>query len=162
VDTIFKILRVKATTVSVRLQIFSMCVNKYQQAFWRRCQGNGYWISYEPSLALYYTFHFLLDIPFCFYPYGYRQHTYHLTIFSTHECKLEATTIFKVYPNTWLWATVVFYKHDFGTILLERRRCKPILSPTVVWADLCIIAYFWHVWRDLKMEALSVLFDEKS
>jgi hypothetical protein len=30
VDTIFKTLRVKATTVSVRLWIFSVCVNKYE------------------------------------------------------------------------------------------------------------------------------------
>jgi hypothetical protein len=40
-DTIFKTLWVKATTVSVRLRIFSIRVNKYQQALWRRCQGNG-------------------------------------------------------------------------------------------------------------------------
>jgi hypothetical protein len=30
-DTIFKTLRVKATTVSVHLRIFSVRVNKYQQ-----------------------------------------------------------------------------------------------------------------------------------
>jgi hypothetical protein len=32
VDTIFKTLRVKATMVSVRLRIFSIRVNKYQQS----------------------------------------------------------------------------------------------------------------------------------
>jgi hypothetical protein len=56
------------------------------------------------------------------------------------SASLEATKIFRAYHNTWLWATPVF-KTDSGSILLERRQRKHILTPIGVrntCACLCI------------------------
>ena len=36
----------------------SVCINKYQQAFWCHYRGNSCWINYEPSLAFYLLFYF--------------------------------------------------------------------------------------------------------
>jgi hypothetical protein len=47
----------------------SVCVNLYQQAFWRRCRGNGCWVNFEPSLTLYHTLlSFYFFILFFYFP----------------------------------------------------------------------------------------------
>ena len=52
-DTILGILLGESYSGIRGLADLYVCVNKYQQAFWRRCRGNGCWINYEPSLTLY-------------------------------------------------------------------------------------------------------------
>ena len=108
------------------------------------------------------SWHFIFYSFFCFtFSFHYGFHSY-LSIRCTYECTPKAIEIFRAYPNTWLWATPVFNKTNLGSILLGRRRWKPILTPTRVWVDLCMLAYRWHVWQYLKMKVVSVLFDGKS
>ena len=53
-DTILGILPGESYSGIRALVDLSVCVNKYQQVFWHRCQGNGCWINYESSLTLYH------------------------------------------------------------------------------------------------------------
>ena len=108
------------------------------------------------------AWHFIFYSFFCFtFSFHYGFHSY-LSIRCTYERAPRATKICRAYPYTWLWVVPVFYKTDSGSILLGRRQRKPTLAPTRVWTDLCMLAYRWHVWQNLKMEVVSVLFDGKS
>jgi hypothetical protein len=44
----------------------------------------------------------------------------------------------------------------------RQQQWKPILTPIRVWIDLCMLAYRWHVWQDLKVEVVPVLFEGRA
>jgi bacteriorhodopsin len=107
----------------VRLWIFSVCVNKYQQAFLRGCRGNGCWISYEPSLSLYHTFYLFA---FSFFSFFFLLWIPLISInLLNPQAQAPSHQNVQSLSNTWLWATPVFYKHDLGTILLKKGDANP-------------------------------------
>jgi hypothetical protein len=137
------------------LEDLSMCVNLYQQAFWRRCRGNSCWIKYKPSLTFYLLF-FLL-----FYIFFSTDSTPIYQYAKSTSARLKSPESSKPIITPAL-TEPGFYKNDSGSILLRRRRWKPIFTPMRVWTDLCILAYRWHVWQNLKMEVVSVLLTKRA
>ena len=128
----------------------SVCVNLYQQASWRRYWGNGCWINFEPSLTFYFTFSFSMDSTLI---YQYAKPT---------SASLEPPKSSEPILTPGYELCPCFIKLIRDKSFLGEGNKKPILTPTRVWTDLCMLAYRWHVWQNLKMKVIPVLFDGKN
>ena len=144
--------------ISMRLRIILCALIYTNKHFWCRCRGTVAELTSSLALSCTILLSFYLFFPFY---HGSRIHPY-LPIWCTHGHKPIATRIFKVYPNTWLWAAPAVNQHGLGSTLFRRRWWKPLFSLKWVWADLCMSTHCGHVRWNLMMEALSLFFDGKS